>query len=162
MKLIRSPGIAPLILGAAAALGAGYALSQPYPARPIRVVVPSPAGGLVDAAARVAGERVPLIAGSEAGVERSVISEYSSEGVCAASRMLRQGRYKYLFTCGLPPLLFDLEDDPDELKNLAGTAAGFWPRWQAAPISMATGLISPLSMNRSDSFAARARPGRPA
>jgi choline-sulfatase len=53
---------------------------------------------------------------------REVISEYSSEGVCAASRMVRRGRWKYVFTRGLSPLLFDLADDPDELRNLAGMA----------------------------------------
>ena len=60
-----------------------------------------------------------LIAGSDAGSSRIAISEYSSEGVRAASRMLRSGPYKYIFTRGLPPLLFNLEEDPNELLNLA-------------------------------------------
>ncbi len=63
---------------------------------------------------------LPLIKGTDAGADRCVISEYSSEGVCAASRMVRQGRWKYIFTHLLPPMLFDLQDDPDELNNLAG------------------------------------------
>jgi choline-sulfatase len=66
---------------------------------------------------------LPLLTGSAQGAERSVISEYSSEGVCAASRMLREDRWKYVFTHGLPPMLFDLVADPDELLNLAGQAA---------------------------------------
>lgn len=66
---------------------------------------------------------VPLMDGRDDGAARSVISEYSSEGVCAASRMVRQGRYKYVFTRGLAPMLFDLESDPDELTNLAGDPA---------------------------------------
>jgi len=49
-----------------------------------------------------------------------VISENRSEGVCAPSRMVRTGRHKLIVTHGLPPLLFDLVDDPDELHNLAG------------------------------------------
>ena len=57
--------------------------------------------------------------GTESGAERCVISEYSSEGVCAASRMVRLGRYKYIYTYQLAPMLFDLESDPDELNNLA-------------------------------------------
>jgi len=63
---------------------------------------------------------VPLMTGAEAGADRLVISEYSSEGVRAASRMVRRGRYKYVFTRGLPPMLFDLESDPRELRDLAG------------------------------------------
>lgn len=63
---------------------------------------------------------LPLMDGSDDGTTRTVVSEYSSEGVCAASRMVRHGRHKYIVTRGLPPLLFDLEADPDELDNLAG------------------------------------------
>lgn len=62
---------------------------------------------------------LPLLEGASDGAERSVVAEYSSEGVCAASRMLREGRWKYIFTHGLPPMLFDLQADPDELDNLA-------------------------------------------
>jgi choline-sulfatase len=59
--------------------------------------------------------------GSQRGDERAVVSEYSSEGVCAASRMVREGPYKYVYTRGLAPMLFDLSRDPDELRNLAGS-----------------------------------------
>lgn len=63
---------------------------------------------------------LPLMNGHETGEDRIVVSEYSSEGVCAASRMVRQGRFKYIYTFGLQPLLFDLTADPDELRNLCG------------------------------------------
>ena len=63
---------------------------------------------------------VSLMSGAADGAEREVLSEYSSEGVCRASRMIRSGRYKYIYTHGLPPMMFDLQDDPDELVNLAG------------------------------------------
>jgi len=66
---------------------------------------------------------MPLINGDDDGQDREVISEYSSEGVRAASRMVCRGAYKYIFTRGLPPQLFDLERDPDELNNLAGQAS---------------------------------------
>jgi choline-sulfatase len=66
---------------------------------------------------------LPLLTGAEQGAERCVVSEYSSEGVCAASRMVRQGPWKYIFTHGLAPMLFNLAEDPDELTNLAGQAA---------------------------------------
>ncbi len=63
---------------------------------------------------------LPLMTGKDAGEDRVAISEYSSEGVCAASRMVREGRWKYVLTRGLPPMLFDLVADPDELHDLAG------------------------------------------
>ena len=63
---------------------------------------------------------IPLLDKSNQNDERIVISEYSSEGVCAASRMVRKGKYKYIYTYGLPPMLFNLEADPSELFNLAG------------------------------------------
>jgi choline-sulfatase len=34
--------------------------------------------------------------------------------------MLREGPWKYIVTHGLPPLLFNLQTDTDELENLAG------------------------------------------
>ncbi len=62
---------------------------------------------------------LPLARGEASGEERVVISEYSSEGVCAPSRMVRQGDFKLIHTRGLPALLFDLRHDPLELHNLA-------------------------------------------
>jgi choline-sulfatase len=60
--------------------------------------------------------------GTEPDGGRTAISEYSSEGVCAASRMVREGPWKYIYTRGLPPMLFNLESDPDELEDLAGVS----------------------------------------
>jgi len=66
---------------------------------------------------------VSLMHNEKSDAENFIISEYSSEGVCAASRMIRKGSWKYIYTYGLPPMLFDLESDPAELKNLAGEVA---------------------------------------
>jgi choline-sulfatase len=63
---------------------------------------------------------MPLLTGAETGEERVVISEYSSEGVSAASRMVREGPWKYIYTFGLPPMLFNVEIDPDECINVSG------------------------------------------
>lgn len=49
-----------------------------------------------------------------------VVAEYYDMGVCAPCKMVRQGHYKYIYTHGHPPLLFDLASDPTELGNLAG------------------------------------------
>ena len=37
--------------------------------------------------------------------------------------LIRDRRYKYVHFTGLPPLFFDLENDPHEFRNLAGDAA---------------------------------------
>ena len=68
---------------------------------------------------------MPLLddVGAKTPCEREAISEYSSEGVEAPSRMLRRGDYKYIVTLGLPPMLFHLASDPKELRNVAGDPA---------------------------------------
>jgi len=48
-----------------------------------------------------------------------VLAEYSAEAAEAPMVMIRQGSYKYLHGETDPPLLFDLENDPEELRNLA-------------------------------------------
>ena len=48
-----------------------------------------------------------------------VICDYSGIGPCVPTRMVRQGRYKLMYTHGHPDLLFNLETDPNELHNLA-------------------------------------------
>jgi choline-sulfatase len=63
---------------------------------------------------------VPLMTGEDQGIDRTVLCEYSSEGVYAASRMLRAGSFKYVYTHGLRPMLYDLGSDPDELRDLSG------------------------------------------
>ncbi len=66
---------------------------------------------------------LPLLRGETAEGEGLAISEYTAEGVCAPARMVRRGRWKYVYTEGLPPMLFDLEDDPRELHDRAGEAS---------------------------------------
>ena len=65
---------------------------------------------------------LPVLQGAE-GHGADVLSEYSSEGVCAPSRMLRRGPHKLVCTLVLPPLLFDLAHDPLELHDLAADPA---------------------------------------
>jgi choline-sulfatase len=55
--------------------------------------------------------------------ERVAVSELHSEGVAAPYVMLRKGRYKFTFVEHDPPQLFDVEGDPDELRDLASDAS---------------------------------------
>ena len=64
-----------------------------------------------------------LLSGGRANRPAAAISEYTDMGVCAPARMIRRGRYKYVYVYGQKPQLCDLEADPDELADLSGRVA---------------------------------------
>jgi choline-sulfatase len=49
---------------------------------------------------------------------RTILSEYHAAGALVGSYMIRHGRFKYIHYVGLPPMLFDLDADPHERKDL--------------------------------------------
>jgi len=51
-----------------------------------------------------------------------VMMEFLGEGVFAPACILRQDGFKVVHCRHDPPMLFDLKADPDELRNLAGSA----------------------------------------
>jgi choline-sulfatase len=51
--------------------------------------------------------------------ERVAFSEYHAAGAATGAFMLRKGRYKLVHYVGMRPQLFDLQDDPQELQDLA-------------------------------------------
>jgi choline-sulfatase len=55
--------------------------------------------------------------------QRTILSEYHAAGAITGSYMIRHGRYKYIHYVGLPPMLFDLEADSHERKDLACESA---------------------------------------
>lgn len=50
---------------------------------------------------------------------RLVLSEYHAFGAPSGGFMVRDGRWKYCHYVGMPPELFDLRNDPEELHDLA-------------------------------------------
>ncbi len=52
--------------------------------------------------------------------DRMAFSEYHAIGSPSAGFMIRKGRYKFNFYLGFEPELFDLDEDPEEMVNLAG------------------------------------------
>ncbi len=71
--------------------------------------------------ARRPGEWVgkPLQNVGDRETDRAVFSEFQGGGTRASAFLVRQGRWKLLHNCAAPHQLFDLETDPDELRNLA-------------------------------------------
>jgi len=65
---------------------------------------------------------IPLATGSATDWPDTVLAEYTAEGVNAPILMVRKGPHKLITSSEDPPLLFDLEADPDETRNLAGDA----------------------------------------
>ena len=53
-----------------------------------------------------------------AAPKRTILSEYHAAGAITGSYMIRSGRYKYIHYAGMPPMLFDLQADPCERKDL--------------------------------------------
>ena len=53
---------------------------------------------------------------------RTVLSEYHGMGSTTGAFMIRNGNYKYVYYVSYEPQLFDLQQDPEELHDLAGDA----------------------------------------
>lgn len=64
-----------------------------------------------------------LETGADSNWPDRVISDFNAGGAPGPIRMVRHGRFKYVHLEGHPSLLFDLQADPDELRNLSGQAA---------------------------------------
>ena len=75
-------------------------------------------GAAADFAAPLDGHSlVPQLAGAAGSNE--VIGEYLAEGAIAPLVMIKRGRYKFVHSPVDPDQLYDLQQDPDELENLA-------------------------------------------
>ncbi len=70
---------------------------------------------------------IPLVQGTVRDWPDTVFSEMTCEGVVEPVMMVKRGHHKYIYSASVPPLLFNLVDDPHEMENLAGQArvAGF-------------------------------------
>jgi choline-sulfatase len=61
----------------------------------------------------------PLALSATQDAGRAVLSEYHAIGSTGGITMLRKGRWKYVHCARYRPQLFDLENDPEELFDLA-------------------------------------------
>jgi choline-sulfatase len=55
-------------------------------------------------------------------IARPVFCEYHATAAKSGEFMLRNGRYKFIYYVGVGAELYDLEDDPEEMQNLAENA----------------------------------------
>lgn len=63
---------------------------------------------------------LPQIADAAPDPERAILSEYHAVGAVTGGFMLRRGRWKLNYYVGFDPELFDMVDDPEELRDLGG------------------------------------------
>jgi len=114
------------LAGALAGLaGLGAALAQPYPSRPITVIVPFSAGGPTDAIARTLGERMRASLGQTVLVE-NVTGAGGTIGVARAAQAAPDGYTLSLGHLGthvvngaIYPLKFDLLNDFEPIALVA-------------------------------------------
>lgn len=69
------------------------------------------------------GRDLAQIAAAPDDRDRPVFSEYHAAGAVSGAYMLRKGRWKLNCYVGFDPELFDLENDPEELTDLAQDAS---------------------------------------
>jgi len=66
---------------------------------------------------------MPLLQSADGSRERDwTMTQYNGDRSCTGTFMLRRGKWKYVKYIGLPPQLFDLEEDPWERNNRADSA----------------------------------------
>lgn len=59
------------------------------------------------------------IHGASSALPDEALVEFAAEGVSAPAFILRKGRFKYVYCETDPGMMFDLEGDPNELRNIA-------------------------------------------
>jgi choline-sulfatase len=104
--------------------GAARRVDQPVSLLDVLPTLVDLAGGDVDAvAASCDGRSLLPLATGQPDPARVVFAAYAGEGSVAPMVMVREKRFKLNVCPADPPQLFDLENDPHELSNLAGDPA---------------------------------------
>ncbi len=150
-KLGRALGTAAVLAGAMFAVPA---LAQPYPSKPIKVIVPFAAGGAVDTVARVVGQRLSEQVGQPVVVENKP-GGHANIGADYVAKSAPDGYTALLGANGLASNMTLHKDIPfDTLRDFAPVAGvGYAPLVFVVPVS------SPAKTLQEFIAAARAKPG---
>ena len=159
--MIRTPRrIAAALCGALLHWAAG-ATAQPYPTKPITIVVPFAAGGPADTLSRMLGERMQATLGQPIVVE-NVAGAAGSLGVGRVVRAQPDGTTigighlgTHVFNGALYPLPYDLVADLEPIVLLPANLAVIVAR-TSVPVSDLAGLIGWLKANPDEATTATA------
>jgi choline-sulfatase len=88
---------------------------------------------------------VPLLDGRQPDRDGMAFIDFAGGGHDRVARALRRGHCKYVHADGLPPLLYDLSKDPDELTNRAEDPA--YAEIRAAMASILDASWDPKALN---------------
>ena len=115
------------VLGAALALFASLSIAQPYPSRPVTIVVPFAAGGPTDIIARITGEYFSKALGQQFVVE-NIAGAGGTTGITRAAQAKSDGytiMMGHMGTHGAAPALYkNLKYDPTKDFTPLGLVAG--------------------------------------
>jgi hypothetical protein len=141
-----------VIAGLLALASAGAALAQGYPARPITMIVPFPAGGATDTLARFMAEQMRGILGQPVIIE-NIAGAAGSIGVGRAVRSAADGytlsigtSTTHMLTGGLYALPFDLLNDLEPIIQI-GSEPLLIVGKKSLPADDLNGLIAYLKAN---------------
>lgn len=118
MSLYESSVRVPLIV-AGPGLPAGKEVEQLVSLVDIYPTLTDLAGAETPAAGLDGHSLLPLMLGRDSAHPDWAFSEFHDSSSSTGCFMLRQGDWKYNVFVGYPPQLFDLREDPDEIRNLA-------------------------------------------
>jgi tripartite-type tricarboxylate transporter receptor subunit TctC len=142
------------VAGWLVAVASAVASAQSYPDRPIRAIVPFPAGGLADAVARIVGQKL----GDRLGQSLVIENRTGASGTLGAAVVAKAAPdgYTLLMTTGdfvtMPSILPSLSFDPDkELIPITMLAV--------APSILVANASSGMNSVKDIVDAARSRPG---
>lgn len=153
--IARSLSAGTAALFSLAAIGSAHAQSEGYPSRPVRLIAVFPAGGSVDAVARVVAQRMSeglkqqVVVDNRAGAGGQVGVEIAAQSAPDGYTMVIAANSITTYEVLQPGLKFDYSKDLRPVSTVA-----------SAPLVMCTPVSLPVKTGADFLAYARARPGK--